>query len=286
MTTHRPHHPLQLLGRSEDELLWHRRRSLLQAAAVWVAAGGWAGAQAQSRSSIVELRGDVRRNGEALTPQHSIAAGDRIETGPASTVVFAVGDGAFMVRQNSHVSLEGDTPAAVKVLRLISGAVASVWGRGADRKVILPTATAGIRGTGVYAEVFADQGNRGYFCNCYGTVDLATGTESVVSEASYHQSFWVENAPRNGRLLTPAGAINHTDEEMEFLASLIGQRTAWQIAGRKGTKDGSGQMGYPAAPGGSAPAAPPAPASPPPEVPAAPAPVPRARPPSPYGSDY
>ncbi|CAN7509476.1 FecR family protein [Acidovorax sp. LjRoot129] len=286
MTTHRPHHPLQLLGRSEDELLWHRRRSLLQAAAVWVAAGGWAGAQAQSRSSIVELRGDVRRNGEALTPQHSIAAGDRIETGPASTVVFAVGDGAFMVRQNSHVSLEGDTPAAVKVLRLISGAVASVWGRGADRKVILPTATAGIRGTGVYAEVFADQGNRGYFCNCYGTVDLATGTESVVSEASYHQSFWVENAPRNGRLLTPAGAINHTDEEMEFLASLIGQRTAWQIAGRKGTKDGSGQMGYPAAPGGSTPAAPPAPASPPPEVPAAPAPVPRARPPSPYGSDY
>lgn len=285
MTTHRPH-PFQLLGRSEDELRWHRRRSLLQAAAVWVAAGGWAGAQAQSRSSIVELRGDVRRNGEALTPQHSITTGDRIETGPASTMVFAVGDGAFMVRQNSHVSLEGDTPATVKVLRLVSGAVASVWGRGADRKVILPTATAGIRGTGVYAEVFADQGNRGYFCNCYGTVDLAAGAESVVSEASYHQSFWVENAPRNGRLLTPAGAINHTDEEMEFLASLIGQRTAWQIAGRKGTKDGSGQMGYPATPGGSTPAAPPAPASPSPEVPTAPAPVPRARPPSPYGSDY
>jgi len=62
----------------------------------------------------------------------------------------------------------------------------------------------------------------------------------------YHQSFWAEPAPRNGRLLTPAGAINHTDEELEFLASLIGQRTAWQIAGRKGTKDGSGQMPYPA----------------------------------------
>ncbi|RYF49634.1 MAG: iron dicitrate transport regulator FecR, partial [Comamonadaceae bacterium] len=135
----------------------------------------------------------------------------------------------------------------------------------------------------VYAEVFADQGNRGYFCNCYGTVDLTAGSESVVSEASYHQSFWVENTPRNGRLLTPAGAINHTDEEMEFLASLIGQRTAWQIAGRKGTKDGSGQMGYPAGPASSAPAAPPVPASSPAEPVA---PSPRARPPSPYGSDY
>ena len=273
MTTHHPR-PHQLLGRTEDELAWYRRRGLLQAAALWMATGGWVAAHAQSRSNIVELRGQVLRNGEALTPQHSIAAGDRLETGPGATVVFAVGDGAFLVRQNSRVALEGETPTAVRVLRLVSGAVASVWGRGAERQVILPTATAGIRGTGVYAEVFADQDNRGYFCNCYGTVDLAADTESLVSEASYHQSFWVESAPRNGRLLTPAGAINHTDEELEFLASLIHQRTAWQIAGRKGTKDGSGQMGYPAAPGaGSTPAATPARPSPP-------------APPPPAGSGY
>ncbi|WP_374671678.1 hypothetical protein [Acidovorax temperans] len=129
---------------------------------------------------------------------------------------------------------------------MLTGAVASVWGQGTDRQVTLPTLTAGIRGTGVYAEVFPEQALRGYFCNCYGTVDLAAGSESLVSQSVYHQSFWAEPAPRNGRLLTPAGAINHTDEELEFLASLIGQRTAWQIAGRKGTKDGSGQMPYPA----------------------------------------
>jgi len=283
MMNPRPRHPTQLLGRTEDELAWHRRRSLLQAAALWVATGGWTAAQAQSRSNIVELRGEVRRNGETLTTQHTIAAGDRIETGPGATVVFAVGDGAFMVRQNSNVALEGDTPTAVKVLRLISGAVASVWGKGADRKVILPTATAGIRGTGVYAEVFADQGNRGYFCNCYGVVDLATGGESVVSEASYHQSFWAETAPRNGRLLTPASAINHTDEELEFLAGLIGQRTAWQISGRKGSRDGSGYMPSAApASGGTA-----APYTPPPGGPAGTtAPRPRSAPASPYGSDY
>ena len=287
MTSHR-NHPHQLLGRSEQELAWFQRRSLLQAAALWITSGGWAAAHAQGRSNIVELRGDVLRNGEPLTAQHTITANDRIETGPGSTAVFTVGNSAFMVRQNSRVALESDTPTAVKALRVLSGAVASVWGKGADRQIVLPTATAGIRGTGVYAEVFPDQALRGYFCNCYGTVDLAAGRESLVSQSSYHQAFWAEPAPRNGRLLTPAGAINHTDEELEFLAGLVNQRTAWQVAGRKGVKDGRGQMDHSAPPGGagntgsgsgSGSGAEPSPTP-------APAPASRARPASPYGPDY
>jgi hypothetical protein len=282
MTSHR-NHPHQLLGRSEQELAWFQRRSLLQAAALWITSGGWAAAHAQGRSNIVELRGDVLRNGEPLTAQHTITANDRIETGPGSTAVFTVGDSAFMVRQNSRVALESDTPTAVKVLRVLSGAVASVWGKGADRQIVLPTATAGIRGTGVYAEVFPEQALRGYFCNCYGTVDLAAGSESLVSQSSYHQAFWAEPAPRNGRLLTPAGAINHTDEELEFLAGLVSQRTAWQVAGRKGIKDGRGQMDYSPPPGSNTE---PAPTPAPPPSSSTPAPAPRARPASPYGSDY
>jgi hypothetical protein len=273
----------QLQGRTEQEVLWFQRRSLLQGAAAWAALGGSLSAQAQAQSvrNVVEMRGDVRRNGQALAAGESITPGDRIETGPGSSVVFTVGKDAFMVRQNTRMALEGDTPAAVKVLRLVSGAVASVWGRGGERQVIMPTATAGIRGTGVYAEVFPEQDFRSYFCNCYGTVDVAAGGESVVSRASYHQAFWAEVAPRNGRMLTPAGAINHTDEELEFLAQLVDQRTAWQIAGYKGSKDGSGQIIYPTAPGQPAPSSTPTPAPAP-----LPSPTSRARPASPYGSDY
>jgi hypothetical protein len=268
MTTHPPRP--QLLGRTETELLWYRRRGLLQATAAWMAAGGWSAALAQSASNIVNLQGEVLRNGQALSARDSIAAGDTIETGPASAAVFTVGQSAFMLRKNTRVVLDGDTPTAVKVLRVLTGAVASVWGSGPERQVVLPTATAGIRGTGVYAEVFPDQADRGYFCNCYGTVDLTAGNENLLSQSVYHQSFWAEPAPRNGRLLTPAGAINHTDEELEFLASLIGQRTAWQIAGRKGTMDGSGQLGY-----GTPSAAPaPAPASAPPSTPGRAVPTP------------
>ena len=95
---------------------------------------------------------------------------------------------------------------------------------------VMPTLTAGIRGTGVYAEVFPSQGNRSYFCNCYGTVDMESNGEKVVSQSNYHQAFWGEVAPRDGRQLTPANAINHSDEELEFLAGLVNQQTAWQIA--------------------------------------------------------
>jgi len=232
-----------LQGRTETETLWFQRRSFLQAAAAWSAMGGFGAAQAQQRTNIVELRGDALVNGERLDAQRTVQTGDSLETGPGSHLVFVIGNSAFQVRQNSRLTVErGSTLNAVSVLRLLTGAVASVWGRGTSRQIVTPTLTAGIRGTGVYTEVFAQQSYRSYFCNCYGTVDMGAGPDKVVSRSDYHQAFWGEVEPKNGRFLTPAKAINHTDEELEFLAQLVNQRTAWQIAGRKGVKDGSGYM--------------------------------------------
>jgi len=234
-----------LQGRQEKEILWFQRRDALKAAAAWVAMGGLPAAMAQQRSNIVQLTGDATLNDSRLSPQHTIQTGDVIQTGPGANLVFAIGNSAFQVRQNSRLSVErGATLNVVSLLRLLTGAVASVWGKGVNRAIVMPTLTAGIRGTGVYAEIFADQSNRNYFCNCYGTVDLGAGSDKQVSQAQYHQSFWADAEPRNGRYLSPAQALNHTDEELEFLARLVNQRTAWQIAGRKGVKDGRDQMTY------------------------------------------
>jgi hypothetical protein len=232
-----------LQGRTEDEVLWFQRRSFLSAAAAWTAMGGYSAAQAQQRSNVVELTGDAQVNGQRLLPQQFIQSGDEVRTGPGTNLVFVVGNAAFQVRQNSRFLVErGNTINAVSFLRLLSGGVASVWGAGAPRKIVMPTLTAGIRGTGVYAEVFANQGNRSYFCNCYGTVEMQAHNDQVLSSADYHQAFWGEVEPKAGKHLTPAKAINHTDEELEFLARLIGQRTNWQTMGKKGTKDGRGYM--------------------------------------------
>ena len=232
-----------LRNRSEKELLWYQRRGFLGAAAAWAAAGGFAAAHAQQRSNIVELVGDAQLNGARLLPLQTIQTGDDIATGPGTSLIFVIGNSSFKVRQNSRLSVErGDSLNAVSLLRLIGGAVVSVWGKGPKRQIVTPTLTAGIRGTGVYTEIFANQDNRSYFCNCYGTVEVADGPDSITSSTSYHQSFWGEVQPREGRYLTPAAAINHGDEELEYLARLVDQRTAWQILGYKGVRDGKGYM--------------------------------------------
>lgn len=234
-----------LQGRQEKEILWFQRRDTIKAAAAWLALGGLPAAMAQQRSNIVQLTGDATINGSRLSPQQQIQTGDEIQTGPGSHLVFVIGNASFQVRQNSRLTVErGNTLNAVSLLRLLTGAVASVWGKGIHRSIVMPTLTAGIRGTGVYAEIFADRGNRNYFCNCYGTVDLGASGDKQVSQAAYHQSFWADAEPNNGRFLSPAQALNHTDEELEFLAALVDQRTAWQITGRKGNKSGSGQTTY------------------------------------------
>jgi hypothetical protein len=237
MTQHR------LQGRTEAEVLWFQRRSFLRAAAAWTAMGGLAGAQAQQRSNIVELRGDALVNGERLDAQRTIQTGDSVETGPGSHLIFVLGNSSFQMRQNTRLTVErGATLNAVSVLRMLTGAVASVWGRGTSRQIVTPTLTAGIRGTGVYTEIFPQQNFRSYFCNCYGTVEMGAGPDRTVSVSQYHQSFWGEAEPKDGRYLTPAKAINHTDEELEHLARLVNQRTAWEEMGRRGVKDGQGYM--------------------------------------------
>lgn len=231
-----------LEGRTEAEVTWFQRRGFLQGAAAWTAMGGFAAAHAQQRSNIVDLVGDATVNGSRLRRDAYVQTGDRIETGPDSNMVFVIGNTAFQVRQNSRLTVErGATLNAVSLLRMLTGAVASVWGRGTSRQIITPTLTAGIRGTGVYTEVLPQQNYRSYFCNCYGVVEMAAGPDSTVSQAEYHQSFWGEAEPKAGKYLTPAKAINHTDEEMEYLARLVNQRTAWQVSGKKGTKDGVGR---------------------------------------------
>lgn len=236
-----------LMGRQPAEVLWHQRRQTLQAAAAWVALAGLpAVASAQpAGSNVVEWVGDVLVNGQRLRPQQAVQTGDEIQTGPSSRLVFVIGNDAFHVRQNSRLLVgRGTTLNTVSLLRLLSGAVISVFGRGGTpattRTIVTPTLTANVRGTGVYTEVMPDQNS--YVCNCYGVVDLTASGEQVRSVSQYHQSFWAAAQPTAGRFIMPAPPLNHTDEELEFLARLIGQRTAWQIAQARGIRDGKGYM--------------------------------------------
>lgn len=142
-----------------------------------------------------------------------------------------------LARENTVMRVErGATLATVGVLRIATGAVASAWnnkesGRAA---IVTPTLTASVRGSNAYTEVLAQPDKRTYFCNCCGTVDFGEGGHNKLSQAKYHQSFWADAQPKSKTRLTPTDYMNHTDEEQEFLAELINQRTQWQTIGRKG----------------------------------------------------
>ncbi len=244
-----------LQNRAEQEVLWFQRRDTLKAAAAWAAMGGLPAAVAQQRSNIVELTGDALVNGVRLLSDRTLQTGDQIQTGPSSSLVFTLGNASFRVRQNTLMTVErGTTLGVVSLLRIVTGGVVSVWSKGNStnngsnmsnsRTIITPTLTAGIRGTGVYTEVLPQQNSRTYFCNCYGTVDLDAGGSKAQSQSDYHQSFWADAEEKNGSRLSPAKFLDHTDEELEFLARLIEQKTHWQIVGRKGAADGKGRMGY------------------------------------------
>ena len=122
MTQHR------LQGRTEKEVAWFQRRDVLSAAAAWVAMGGLPTAVAQQRSNVVQQTGDALVNGVRMQAGQTIQTGDQLQTGPGSSLVFVMGNASFLVRQNSLMTVErGATLNAVSLLRMVSGAVASVW---------------------------------------------------------------------------------------------------------------------------------------------------------------
>ena len=103
-------------------------------------------------------------------------------------------------------------------------------------------AHAGIRGTGVYTEVFGAERPAAISATATARWTWAPGPDRMTSQADYHQAFWAEVA-KAGQVLTPAPAINHGDEELEALARLVGP--AHRLAGGRaqGCQDGRGLHG-------------------------------------------
>lgn len=218
-----------------------RRRALT--AAGWLALGLWRPASAQGRSNVVAFSGTVLLNGRRLQARDTVQTGDEVVTGPGAQVAFTIGSSAFLLRPQTRVFVErGSGLFTVSLVRLLSGGLVSAFGPG-QRAISTPTLTARIDGpAGAYTEVMDDQGGRTYHCNAWGRSEVYRGPERVFSEAAYHQCFWGEPVARNGRHIRPATVFNVRDEELETLARLVGQRTAWQVAGRKGVRDGKGDL--------------------------------------------
>ena len=174
-------------------------------------------------SGMVMIKGEVTVNGNAVRTGTLVKPGDSVVTAAGGLAVFVVGKDAFLLRENSELLTAGSR-MLIASLRLVTGKLLSVFGRGRC-DITTPTATIGIRGTGIYIEVEAE---RTYVCTCYGVVDLQASNMPEARE-TVHTTH--HDAPRyiyaHGdmpiKMIEAAPVINHSDAELIMLEALVGR---------------------------------------------------------------
>lgn len=179
--------------------------------------------------SIYDIRGQVLVNGKPATMQTVIGHSDHVETAKGAQLIFVVGKDAFIMRENSRLELSGDDNVLVSGLRLVSGALLSVFGK-KRHHFSTPTASVGIRGTGLYVEAEEDQS---YICTCYGTTDISAINDPASQETIISQH---HDAPRyilaaggNGQRIRSAPFKNHTDMELALIEALVGRTPPFNL---------------------------------------------------------
>jgi len=176
-------------------------------------------------AGIARVRGDVRVNGQAARRGMEVKPGDVVVAGSDAELVVVVVRDAFLVRANSRVEFSGDAARlAVAALRVVIGALLSVFEPGGKKRIQTGTAAIGIRGTGVYVE--AGQ-MRTYVCVCYGEAELAPVDDPDAAETvrtAHHDQpryIYPKGMPR---MIERAPVINHADAELVLLESLVGRK--------------------------------------------------------------
>jgi len=174
---------------------------------------------------VYRVRGDVRINGAPAQEGMDVKAGDVVTTGAGSDVVFVTGKDAFLIRANSRVETRGVLGAlALSGLRVVTGAVLSVFSPGERKTLRTPTATIGIRGTAVYLEAGEA---RTYVCTCYGEAEIESAMDPAARETvttKHHEQPRYVMGMGSPQMIMGAPVENHSDAELVFLESLMGRR--------------------------------------------------------------
>ena len=179
--------------------------------------------------SIYGLSGQVTVNDQQATLATRIKAGDTVQTAQNSEVVFVVNSHSMILRSESKLQIEQpeNAPESLIIggLRMLSGKLLSV-SRNSSMRVTSSTATIGIRGTGFYIEADPE---RTYFCTCYGVTDVQATNDPQSREniiATHHdRPLYIVADGGSGNNIRNAPFVNHTDQELALIETLVGRRT-------------------------------------------------------------
>lgn len=206
-----------------------RRRFISRlAAAGALGAGGLSGFMSRALArgdlptipGVNQLKGTATVNGRPAIVGTPVTPRDRLATGPGSMAVVVIKDDAFLVRENTSLEF-AESGGALSRLLIQTGSVLSVFSR---KPLVIKAAnvTIGIRGTGAYLEVDPE---KVYFCLCYGEADLdGPGMASPKRLSTAHHESPLILTDRGGTMeATPGPVMNHTDDELILLESLVGR---------------------------------------------------------------
>ena len=178
---------------------------------------------------IAQIKGDVRINGKPAERGQRVNAGDVIVTGKGAELVFVSEKDAFLVRADSRVEYgSAATKGVATALRVVTGALLSVFESGRRRQINTATATIGIRGTAIYIETEA---RRTYACTCYGEAVLTPVDDPAAAETvrtKRHDQPRYIYGKGMPRMLEAAPVINHTDAELQMLETLVGRKVPFE----------------------------------------------------------
>jgi hypothetical protein len=176
--------------------------------------------------SIFRISGEVKVNGKPADLRTHVKPGDSIETGRDAECVYVVGESSFLQRGSSFVTVQAEQAETLFVtgMRIVTGALLSVFPTRRPVRITTQTATIGIRGTGVYLE---SEPAQTYFCTCYGLAEVSATNdkESTQTVASKHhdQPLYILSGEKAGGNIRNATFKNHTDQELQLIETLVGR---------------------------------------------------------------
>lgn len=174
---------------------------------------------------VYRVKGEVRINGAPAVVGMDVKAGDVVTTGRGAELVYVIDRDAMMVRAGTRVEIAGKAGSLLETgLRIVTGAVLSVFEPGKPKRIRTATATIGIRGTGIYVEALP---GGTYVCTCYGVADLAAVGDPSARETvhtTHHDQPRFVMARGAPRMIVKAPVVNHTDAELILLEDLVGRR--------------------------------------------------------------
>lgn len=179
---------------------------------------------AQAAGNIRDMKGTVFVNRTLANPSTSINPGDLVTVAHGGKISFVVGEDAYLLRGGSSMLLERQGNFLVKGLRLLTGGLLAVFGRG-EKTIHTRATTIGIRGTGIYLDTAPD---KTYFCTCYGETELRVGSDKRIMAAEHHHSAWIYTPATGGHVVEDMGVSMgefqyHTDDELRTAEALVGR---------------------------------------------------------------